>query len=234
MKTVNYKCYLVPSIICNSECFFCVSNTYTKSETQFMGVNTDQFCNTLNYFKNLGIKKFEITGGGEPYLNENLQDIVDCIRMQIPDSYIKLYTNGIIKKRITGIQELNISTVHWKSEVLVDVYKNERKGNLIEQLMYFYNPEEYLLRLSIPIYRGGIDSVEKARELIRLTKKYVNGYVFRPLLERTPNREELYIDFDIEDDIVEVDRECSCYSKIYLWWTDNHIYDGWSRKNCIF
>lgn len=228
------KCYVIPSAICNCECFYCVNRFYGDSKNQYMDVLSEQFSATLEHLYRLGINYFEITGGGEPFLNDSIQDIVNLIRKQVPDSYIKLYTNGTIKKEIKGVQELNISTVHWLSEVLVDAYKNENKANLLEQLQFFYNPKEYKIRLSVPIYKGGIDCEEKAKQLIKMTEEYVDAYVFRPMSERTPNRKKLFVDFDITGDNIEVDRDFSCFSKITMWWTDNHLYDDWTRKRCIF
>ena len=233
MDLINNKCYIVPSTKCNADCFFCVNKSYDYQEKIFMDPKSDQFYTTLHFIDGLGIKKFEITGGGEPFLNKDLQDIIDNIQTYISDARIKLYTNGIIKREISHIQELDISTAHWDNNVLVDVYKNSDKANLLEQLKFFYNPDKYRIRLSVPIYKGGIDCTDKAEELINRTKPYVDSYVFRPLLERTPNRDDFYVDFNIVGDNIEVDRECSCYSRICLWWTDNHIYTDWNRKNIL-
>lgn len=184
----------------------------------------------LEYLKNTGVRYFELTGGGEPFLNRNLQDIVDKIRMAVPDAFIKLYTNGSIHKDIFGIDELDISTVHWEKEEINRIYKTLEQRNLMSDLEFFYHPDRYKIRLSVPIFKGCIDNREKACKLISMTRNYVDRYVFRPLLEKTVDYDKWFVDFEISGNDIEVDRECSCFSKVLLWWTDNRLYRDWALK----
>lgn len=193
----------------------------------------ESFYNVLEHMRQEHIKYFELTGGGEPFLNIRLQDIIDEIRKYIPDAFIKLYTNGSIHRNVSNIDELDISAVHWNPIALNAVYKTSPERDLLEELKLFYHPEEYKIRLSVPIYKGGIDNKIKAERLIMETQKYVDRYVFRPMLEKTPDYEQLYVDFNIEGENVEVDRECSCFSKVLLWWTNNKIYTDWELKRCL-
>lgn len=228
------KCYVVPTEkICNANCFFCITEQNHYCKKDFLDSTEIQFQKTLEQLNRNKIKYFEVTGGGEPFLNEGLQSIIDKIREYISDAYIKLYTNGSIHREIIGINELDISTVHWENNKINEVYQTTPPRDLLSDLKFFYHPERYKIRLSVPIFKGGIDSKEKAQKLIKVTEKYVDEYVFRPLLEKTANYDKMYVDFEFSGENIEVDRECSCFSKVLLWWTDNHIYMDWELKDKI-
>ena len=78
----------------------------------------------------MGITRFEITGGGEPFLNDNLSYIVNTIKEIIPNSYIKLYTNGFILKEAGNIDELDISLV--SDDDSINMMQDENLKNEIE------------------------------------------------------------------------------------------------------
>lgn len=228
------KCYVIPTEkLCNANCFFCITKQFAYCKGDFIDSRNPQFQQTLEQLARREIKYYEITGGGEPFLNDQLQDIIDSIRNRISDAYIKLYTNGSIHKNIKGINELDISTVHWDIEKVNAVYKTKIPRDLLSDLRFFYHPEKYDIRLSVPIFKGGIDNEHEAKELIRVTDKYVNRYVFRPLLEKTDNYQKLYVDFEFLGENIEIDRKCSCFSKVLLWWTDNNLYADWELREKI-
>lgn len=227
-KEIWKKCYVIPTEqACNAKCFFCITKQQQYGKRDFLDSEQPQFLRTLDFLYRHGINSFELTGGGEPFLNPQLQSIIEKIKCFIPDAYLKLYTNGSIHKDIKGIDELNISTVHWETGIINAVYQTDRPRDLLTDLEFFYHPDRYKIRLSIPIFKGGIDNKDKAEQLIAVTKRYVDRYVFRPLLEKTPNYDEMFVDFDISGEGIEVDRECNCFSKVCLWWTDNQLYGNW-------
>lgn len=230
-KSTSRKCYVIPTQrLCNAKCFFCITKQNSYNKCEFLDFKNQEFQETLELLAEQGIRNFEVTGGGEPFLNTSLQEIIDKIRNQIPSAYVKLYTNGSIHRDIYGIDELNISTVHWDRILINKIYQTPSIRDLMSDLKFFYHPEKYDIRLSIPIFQGGIDNKVKAERLIELTKDYVNSYVFRPLLEKTPEYQEKYVDFKISGKGIEVDRKCSCYSDVLLWWTDNQLYADWELK----
>ena len=222
------KCYIVPvQKACNCDCTFCISKTrnYDKNE-EFLKVD-DRFIENIYKLKKHGITRFEITGGGEPFLNKNLEEIVFTIKKIIPDSYIKLYTNGNILKKIEGIDEIDISVVSDD----IDINNKFMNGNsiLLINKIKFFKDKDIKLRLSIPLIKGAIDSSEKLNKLIENTKNYVDEYVVRTLYPNTPNIKNMYVDFNYEDDkvIMEKGNDVGEFNGIILW-SDNNIYTNWN------
>lgn len=227
------KCYVIPTQkACNCNCNFCISKVrnYNK-DTEFLQVNNNFIENIYNLKKH-EINRFEITGGGEPFLNKNLQELISTIKRIIPDSYIKLYTNGNILKDIHDVDEIDISVVHNDT----DINKQFMNGNdlTLEEKINFFRKKVPKLRLSIPLIKGGIDSKEKLNNLINNTKEKVDEYVVRTLYPGTPNLEELYLDFDFSFNKVVIERQndFTSFDGLILW-SDNQFYNSWdlnSRK----
>lgn len=230
-KLLVPKCYIVPvQKVCNCDCTFCISKTrnYDKDE-EFLKVD-DRFIENIYKLKKHGITRFEITGGGEPFLNKNLEEIVFTIKKIIPNSYIKLYTNGNILKKIEGIDEIDISVVSDD----IDINNKFMNGNNISLLdkIKFFKDKDIKLRLSIPLIKGAIDSSCKLNKLIENTKNYVDEYVVRTLYPNTPNIENIYVDFNYEDDkvVMEKGNDIGDFNGIILW-SDNKFYTNWKLRN---
>lgn len=230
-KLLAPKCYIIPTQkSCNCNCTFCISKSRNYDKNQEFLKLDDKFIENIYTLKKHGITRFEITGGGEPYLNKNLEELIFAIKRIIPESYIKIYTNGNILKKIDGIDEINISVV---SDNL-DINNKFMNGNNIELIdkIKFFKEDKVKLRLSIPLIKGGIDDKEKLKELIDKTDKYVDEYVVRTLYPKTPDIENLYIDFDYNDErvIIEKDNNIDNFNGVILW-SDNEFYTDWSLKN---
>lgn len=222
------KCYVVPTkSVCSANCVFCITKKRKYNDyKEFIEIDS-KFEDNLHLLMKKNIKRFEITGGGEPFLNNNLQQIIDKIRNSSPDVFIKLYTNGNMQKKINGIDELNISVTHWDSDINNSFMNFNNRTNVMSNIEFFGLDRTYKLRLSVPLLRGGIDSPEKAKELIDRTKEWVDSYVMRPLFENTHGREKYFVDFEFHHPDVELDRNCSFDDDVILWWTDNEIYAKW-------
>ena len=230
-KLLGQKCYIIPTQnACNCNCIFCISKSrnYDK-ESEFLQVN-EKFIANIKLLKEHGIKRFEITGGGEPLLNSNLQEIISTIRKIIPDCYIKLYTNGNILRKIDDVDEIDISVV---SDDLT-INNQFMNGNGIELLdkLKFYQSSKIKLRLSIPLIKGAIDNPKKLDMLIEKTKEYLDEYVVRTMYPNTPNLEELFVDFNYENELVifERDNGLEGFNGILLW-SDNKFYNSWDLNN---
>ena len=104
------KCYIIPvEKACNADCTICISKSRNyNSGCQFLLID-DNFIENLKLLNRRGIRKFEITGGGEPFLNDELESIVKLVRYFVRGSYIKVYTNGNILKRVGNIDEFSFS-----------------------------------------------------------------------------------------------------------------------------
>lgn len=227
-KLLSKKCYIIPTQkTCNCDCMFCISKirNYDK-DTEFLKVN-DDFIKNIYTLKKHNITRFEITGGGEPFLNRNLEEIVFTIKKIIPNSYIKIYTNGNILKKIPGIDEIDISVVSDD----ININNKFMNGNNIELIdkLKFFKDENIKLRLSIPLIKGAIDTKEKLDKLINKTKDYVSEYVIRTLYPNTPSIEKMYVDFDYQNEkvIMEKDNDVKEFDGLILW-SDNKFYNNWN------
>lgn len=224
------KCYIIPvQKKCNCNCQFCISKSrnYNK-DIEFLEINSN-FLSSLEILKKRGIKKFEITGGGEPLLHNNIDVITKLIKTVIPNSYIKLYTNGNISREIEDVDEINISVVHYDFRIN-DKFMGINHGiSIDEKLDYFINNCDSKLRLSIPLMKGAIDSKDELDKFLEETKYWACEYVVRTLYPGCPNYEKLYVDFDYKDDrvVFERDNNVSDFSSIVLW-SDGKLYTDWN------
>lgn len=224
------KCYVIPiQKECNSDCVFCISKVRNYNNDIPVLKCDEKFIENIFLMKRRGIKKFEITGGGEPFLNNDLELIASTIKKIIPDSYIKLYTNGNILKKIDGIDEFNVSVTHYDTLINNKFMKSLNPIDLEKKLKFFKeNHINSKIRLSIPLIKGAIDNKEKLDNMISITEKYVDEYVVRTLYPHTPKSEELYVDFDYENNrvIFERENEVSEFDGIIMW-SDGELYTNW-------
>ncbi len=224
------KCYIIPvEKACNANCTFCISKTrnYNKG-SEFLEINM-KLIENLELLSRRGIKVFEISGGGEPLLHNKIDVIISLIKTIIPDSYIKLYTNGNILKNIGPVDEINISVAHHNTLINSKIMKPNIPISLENKLKFFrVNNPNAKIRLSIPLIKNGIDSPNKLDELVNVTENLVDSYVVRTLYPGCPNYEENYIDFDYErkNVILEKDNNVGDFSGIILW-SDGNFYTNW-------
>lgn len=227
------KCYIIPTEkLCNSNCEFCISKTrnYNKGR-EFLEIN-EEFLENLELLKKRGIKKYEITGGGEPLLHGKINIITSLIKKIIPGSYIKVYTNGNILKDIGPVDEINISVAHFNTEKNSEIMEPLVKIPLERKIDFFKNNNPGAkIRLSIPLIKGYIDSPKKLDEMINLTQSQIDEYVVRTLYTGCPNFEKRYIAFDYErkNVIIEKDNNVSDFKGIILW-SDGSLYTNWDLK----
>ena len=224
------KCYVVPTQKeCNCNCVFCISKTRNYNKSQGLLKCDYKFNDNLIKLKNMGITRFEITGGGEPFLNKDLKEIVNRIKKIIPESYIKVYTNGFILKEIGDIDELDISIASDNDEVNKKFMLNKSDIGLLDKLEYFRKIYPYIkLRLSIALLNGAMDSKDKLDYLVNKTSNYVDEYVVRTLYPDTPFKDSLYVDFEYDNPKVVFERDnCACELEGLILWSDNKFYKDW-------
>ena len=192
---------------CNANCVFCSSKVRAKEFSGLPELMTidDGFEYTLKRLASRHVLRYELTGGGEPYLNNMLSQIVKRIKDEVPKSHIKLYTNGHILSLLEGLDELNISVAHWDLATNNKYFRIRSAMDILTILSFFSPERQYRLRLSVPMIRGAIDSREKADQFIAITSQYVDGYVFRPMFPFTPNRAKYDGELAYCDPRVEID-----------------------------
>lgn len=223
------KVYIAPvQSACNCNCTFCISKIRNYNKAQTIMKIDDEFYRRLNILKELSIKKVEITGGGEPTLNNDLQSIINYVREYLNDSYIKLYTNGRLQLPIHVVDEINISLASIDDSVNQQImrYKDTKK---IMEIIRYYSEYTDKLRLSIPIIKNAIDSNNNLEKLISQTNQYVSEYVVRTLYDGTLNMDSIYADFDSDNPKVKMEKDnCLCdFTDKLIMWSDNRLYTNW-------
>ena len=188
------KCYIVPvARACNAKCIFCVTSSYRPSqEESYMRIDKN-IHSIIDTLYEGGVRFFEITGGGEPTLHPDLELLTNLLSVKHNVS-IKLYTNASNLPKAMSINELNIS------RCTVDPDTNQTLMNIssgsppLKQLIQCARKSGYRnIRLSVPILKGGVQSIIDAQNLIKSASELVNSIVFRPLYPCTPNLENIEI-----------------------------------------
>ena len=226
------KCYIFPTVnVCNCNCKFCISKTRDFSGfPNFLSFN-DKFKENINILAAKGINKFEITGGGEPLLNKDIQKFIDYIKFKIPDSYIKLYTNGYSKIIPERIDEINVSISSYDDNINRN-FMGINTGVSVKDIVDTYSKLKCKKRLSLVVFKGGIDSPKKLDELINKTSYCFDEYVVRTIYNGTPEYESLYTNFDYDSDKVVWERDnTGTASNNLILATDNNFYGDFCLKN---
>ena len=226
------KCYILPTInACNCNCIFCISKSRDFSRFPTFLQFDDKFKENINLLERRGIKRFEITGGGEPLLNKDIQLMIDYIKEVIPDSYIKLYTNGYTKTLINNIDEIDISISSFDDSINNN-FMQPSKSYPIKDILSEYFTIKCKKRLSIVVMKGGIDTPEKLHNLITQTEYMIDEYVVRTMYKGAPSYSDLYVDFEYEKDNVVWERNNTGTSPNNLILaTDNCFYSDFNLVN---
>jgi pyruvate formate-lyase activating enzyme-like uncharacterized protein len=224
------KCYVVPiSLACNADCTFCASKSYGLNKVREVMPLNSEFDSVLVRLMELGINRFEITGGGEPTLNPQLDHIIKYIRASSKSLFLKMYTNGQRIVEIEPIQELNISRVHWNDEINERYMKFRQPIVALRNIAVAYrNMGVHSIRLSVPLIKGAIDSSAKMLELVERTSGYIDRYVFRPLYLDTPPGQLDTVDVHVEHPLIEIDRAACGHNRPNIIWAPDHkLYSSW-------
>ncbi len=215
------RLYLVPvRDACPADCTFC----YMKERETDKG--KPQFIDISKLEKTIsGIKDFdevEITGGGDSLLHKSIKGIIGLF----PNKYIKLYTEGFMLKDISGIDELNLSRVHWNSETNNNFYRSRLQNNL-DEVLDFYRPKVYRIRMQTILLKGAIDSPEKMREFVGRHEDKFDVFMFRELFPGCSLEKDKFVSyFDFSHPKVVFDRTLDNYSRdLYFIGTDSEVHN---------
>lgn len=192
VSIVGNKVYLLPvRNACNAKCVFCATTVYSPS-VSVPALSGDVYSELIEKIRRCEVKTFEISGGGEPTLCRDLELIVKTTRKHFPNSFIKLYSNGIRLPSNPGIDELNISRGAYdpKSNMLL-----MGTGSLEVELSSVVSHARDLgykrIRVSFPLCKGGVESTKDIQDIGNKLLDRVDAIVFRPLYDATPNRDQL-------------------------------------------
>ncbi len=104
------KFYVIPvETKCQGKCDFCITKHRPRFNSEFLNIKK---LDKINSFKN--IDKIEITGGGEPSLHPDLENIIKiCSKF----NNSSIYTNGYLNPSIVGNTEIVVSRVHYNDKI---------------------------------------------------------------------------------------------------------------------
>lgn len=216
------RLYLVPvRDNCNASCSFCYMKEKKKDYSKPQFISVDSLRNNVKSIENK-FNEVEITGGGEPILHSKIGEIVDLF----DDKYVKIYTNGFILKSIEGVNEINISRIHWDSKVNNEFY-NSKFQNDLEDVVDFYRPLVDKIRMQTILLKGAIDSEEKALEFIEKFEDRVDAFMFRTLFDGCSLLKDKYVDyFPIKHSKVKLDKTLDNYDRsLFFIGTDSVVHD---------
>lgn len=197
VAAASRKCYVIPvARACNARCTFCATETYAP-ETDIEVLPLVGLQSVVERLIAYGVNSFEITGGGEPTLHHKLTEIIEIIRC-FGAVKIKMYTNGIRLPSNPGIDELNISRA--SSDEMANQIIMKLSWKMPETISETIARARRLgykrVRLSVPLVKGGVSSLDSALILTRKFSPIVDGIVFRPLYPATPSRQDLLPQID--------------------------------------
>jgi MoaA/NifB/PqqE/SkfB family radical SAM enzyme len=185
----NRKCYVIPvASACNARCSFCATESYSpKSERELMSLSSN-LLKVTHLLYQAGVRRFEVTGGGEPTLHPKLEKIVYAIRV-LGQVSVKLYTNAAKLPPNFGFDELNISRVSLDSSINQKIMRITRGTENIWKTVEKARRLGYSrIRISVPIMVGAVSTLPQAIQFVELIATDVDGIVFRPLYPATPDR----------------------------------------------
>lgn len=82
-----------PASACNLRCIHCPTGTLQATRT----VMTQELFNIIkSQLSAKNIRVFVLYHGGEPFLNKNIFDFIEELRLSHPDSFIKIVSNGML------------------------------------------------------------------------------------------------------------------------------------------
>jgi len=214
MNSKRHRCYVFPvKSACNADCQFCFvkelrSPLFLRQPPMLSVAALRQAIPQLDAH---GITEIEITGGGEPMLHPDLQEIIDLTR---PGRKVKLYTNGFRLRPITGIDELNLSRCHWDTAKNNEIYR-ARVTTHLDEVLQFYRPLVGTIRLQVLLLRGYIDSPETMLELVERYAGRVDTFMFRTLFSGSRRLRELYVEATLDHPLVKMDTTGDTYTECW-------------------
>ena len=136
-----------------------------------------------------------------------------------------MYTNGFLLIDL-AINEINISRVHWDSQINNDHYRSKSQNDLNETLDH-YQKYAGKIRMQTILLKGAIDNQEKALEFISNYEDKVDVFMFRTLFPKTDLEKQNFVPyFEINHPKVKIDKTLDNYDKdVYFVDSAGTLYD---------
>ncbi|MDP3990079.1 MAG: radical SAM protein [archaeon] len=203
------RLYLVPvRDACNSNCSFCYmkEKKIDVSIPQYM--DFDKLEEIIEEIQD-EINEVEITGGGEPLIHKEIGRIIELFKAK--KIYTKMYTNGFLLKEIPLVDEINLSRVHWDSQINNRFYHSSQQNDL-EAVLKHYQKFAKKIRMQTILLKGAIDSADKALEFIERYEDLVDVFMFRTLFPECDLEKEHFVPyFDLNHPKVKMDQTLDAY-----------------------
>ena len=230
------RLYLIPvKYKCNANCIFCITEE-EKVKPAFSAlpefIKLEELKVLLAQLQPLRLTEIEITGGGEPLLHPQLQDIINLVKGTWPGIYVKLYTNGLLLKNVRGINELNLSRAHPDAAINNQFFGVDSSYSLID-LLNFYRPLVKLLRVQVPLLQGGIDSAAKAIRLATEVIPPADQVVLRPLFSKCGKAKELVVQFPVTHPGIKLDQTGDYCGTRPVIASDARLYWDWTFTKSV-
>ena len=246
------KAYVIPiQNACNANCAICITRYRKESEADSFGEKMNIL--SLTKLQGISLDKIEITGGGEPLLHPQINDIIEGCASFAPT---QLYTNGLSIDRLNqesfvNLRRLCISRFHYDDEINARLMGKYIPGEIIKKASSLVE-----VKLSLVLRKGGIENATELKEYLDwASENGVNNVVVRQMFDFDyPNEiqtlkvksEEVLSNLDdnftlLKDDeqssflnygkvYVEVEKRSNCYEKNNLVLRPNGtLYQGWGE-----
>jgi len=180
---------VVGTTACNAKCPFCVSkmtnNGCTVSDET---INTRNFKKTCTLMDKVGVTTVLLTGRGEPTLCPmQITSYLEMLDNRVP--FIELQTNGLL------LEKLNDSIKKWHelglNTICLSVVSHRRLDNIgiyggdhydLFDMIHYLHSLGFMVRLSVMLIDGIIDSMEKFLDLVEFCKmSKVEQLTVRPI-----------------------------------------------------
>src|SRR3989344_7961930 len=219
------RLYLVPvREACNANCTFCYMDEKKIDYKKPQLIPFDKLEEAVKTIRSK-FNQVEITGGGDPTLHPKLSEIVNLFH----DSYRKMYTNGFFLPNLPPFEELNLSRVHWNSD-LNNLFYRSRWQNDIGDAIDHYRTIVKKIRIQTVLLKGAIDNKEKLLDFVSRYEHKVDVFMFRTLFPKCSLEKDKivrYEDVFVEHPKVVFDKTLDDYSRsLYFIGTDCKVYDN--------
>ncbi|MBP7708489.1 radical SAM protein [Candidatus Pacearchaeota archaeon] len=195
---------------CNANCTFCYMHERKRNKTRPQFIEVESLDTLVDSFQDK-ISEVEITGGGDPSLHPHISEVVEIFTKR--NIYTKMYTNGFFLPEIPSIDEINISRVHWDSQINNSFYRS-RNQNDLEYALQYYRPLAKKIRMQTILLKGAIDSAEKIREFVAKYDSLVDVFMFRTLFPGCSLEKDKFVAYpEINNPKVKFDSTLDDYSR---------------------
>lgn len=245
------KLYVIPvESLCNGKCSYCITNSRGKIDSEFL--NPSVLRKTLQKLDNISL--IEITGGGEPFLNKDINEIIRICSEKAPT---RLYTNGALVKDFSVLDKLHevcVSRIHYDSGINKSImgieYDITKFVPFNLKLSLLLNKRAICSYKELLNYLEWADSLGVKRVVVRefaertdseylkifeeqaILIKDILKYLDNRLKDRTPKyQENLFYSF--KDTIVEFEVcDCTKQTNGLIVRSDGQVYDDWDSLVC--